>query len=240
MRTASADRRNVLIVDDDQKVLDLLIELLEQEGYLVVSATDGRRALDAMRSFEPDIVISDVVMPVMDGIELCRWLKQDPRTVDVPVLLISGIRRSDDDSLEGLIAGAADYLELPFRHEELLAKVARLAERHHVEKHYKQIVEQAADIIYTRDMQGYITSVNEAGARFFGRRAAELVGTHLNAFLDADVAARSIQQMLAWPAQSPLRATSQVKNAQGLWRHLEGVMTVERDSQQKPIQVRAV
>ena len=123
-----------------------------------------------MRSFSPDIVISDVVMPVMDGIELCRQLKRDARTADIPVLLISGIRKSDEDSLDGLVAGAADYLELPFRHEELLAKVARLTERHRVEKHYKQIVEQAADIIYTRDMQGLVTSINEAGTRFFGTK----------------------------------------------------------------------
>lgn len=240
MRTESADRRNVLIVDDDQKVRDLLCELLQQEGYLVVSASDGRRALEAMRSFEPDIVISDVSMPIMDGIELCRRLKHDARTVDVPVLLISGIRKSDEDTLEGLVAGAADYLELPFRHEELLAKVARLTERHRVEKHYKQIVEQAADIIYTRDMRGYLTSINEAGARFFGRRAGDLVGTHLNQLVGAEVASREIQETLASSADSPLRSTNHVKSAAGAWRHLEGVMTVERDPQHRPIQVRAV
>src|SRR6267143_773984 len=83
MRTESADRRRVLIVDDDQQVLDLLIEVLQQEGYEVVVATDGCGALAEMSSFAPDIVISDVVMPVMDGIELCQRLKQDERTVDV-------------------------------------------------------------------------------------------------------------------------------------------------------------
>ena len=240
MRTESADRRNVLIVDDNQNVRDLLIELLQQEGYVVVSATDGRQALEALRSFTPDIVISDVVMPVMDGVELCRRLKQDAHTADLPVLLISGIRKSDQESFAGLEAGAADYLELPFRHEELLAKVARLTERYRVEKHYKQIVEQAADIIYTRDMQGLITSINEAGSRFFGRKAADLVGTHLSELVDNEVAARSIQQTLRSSSDSPLRSTNRIKNAQGVWRYLESVATVERDTRHRPIQVRAV
>jgi PAS domain S-box-containing protein len=240
MITESADRRNVLIVDDDPLVRDLLIELLQQEGYGVVAATDGQHAMQELRSFAPDIVISDVVMPGMNGIELCRQLKQDARTVDIPVLLISGIRKSDQDSLMGLVAGAADYLELPFRHEELLAKVARLTERHRVEKHYKQIVEQAADIIYTRDMRGYFTSMNLAGARFFGRSAAQLVGIHLNELIDPDIAAQEVQRTLTWSSDMPLRSTNRVRNVEGVWRHLEGVMTVERDQQQHPIQVRAV
>ena len=91
-------------------------------------------------------------MPVIDGIQLCRQIKDEPQTASIPVLLISGLRNSPEDSLEGLTAGADDYLNVPFRTEELLVKVARLAERRRVEKHYRGIVEQAADIIYTRDM----------------------------------------------------------------------------------------
>lgn len=240
MRTDSADRRNVLIVDDDQRVRKVLVDLLEQEGYAVEAAIDGKWALETLNSFAPDIVISDVVMPNMNGIELCRRLKLDPRAADVPVLLISGTRDTDEDAVEGLVAGAADYLELPFRHEELLAKVARLTERHRVEKHYKQIVEQAVDIIYTRDMQGFITSINEAGARFFGRTAAEIVGTHLNGLVDSQLATLDTEQTLTWYSDAPLRSTNRVKNAQGKWRHLESVATIERDAQDRPIQVRAV
>jgi PAS domain S-box-containing protein len=240
MKADASDRRNVLIVDDDRTVRNLLIDILEPAGYLVVAAIDGRWALEALNSFAPDIVISDVTMPKMDGIELCRRLKRDVRTVDVPVLLISGTRKTAEDSLEGLIAGAADYLELPFRQEELLAKVARLTERHRIEKHYKQIVEQAADIIYTRDMQGFVTSINEAGARFFGRRAAEIVGSHLSELVDAELATRDTQQTLNWSSDEPLRSTNRIQNAQGVWRHLESVANVERDTLGHSIKVRAV
>src|ERR1044072_2042542 len=144
----------ILVVNDTVEVLELLTLLLSHEGYRVVSAADGRRALELARQSEPDIVISDVVMPEMDGLEFCRRLKEDARTRDVPVLLVSAVRTGEEDSLTGLVAGADDYLEIPFRRQELLVKVARLAERHRVERHYREIVEQAADIIYTRDMQG--------------------------------------------------------------------------------------
>src|SRR5437867_1252984 len=105
MNTSSSDRGRVLIVDDDDKVLDLLIELLAHEGYDVSGARNGSEAFNIAASFEPDVVISDVVMPVVDGLELCRRLKDDERTTNVPILLISGIKRSEDDGLLGLHAG---------------------------------------------------------------------------------------------------------------------------------------
>ena len=75
----------VLAVNDEPKVLELLTVLLEHDGYRVVTASNGQRALELARALEPDIVVSDVVMPEMDGLEFCRRLKQDPRTADVPV-----------------------------------------------------------------------------------------------------------------------------------------------------------
>src|SRR5262245_18783517 len=102
MTTSTSDRGRVLIVDDDSKILDLLVELLQLEGYEVASAADGAEGLDLAHSFVPDEVVSDVVMPVVGGLELCRRLKEDPQTAFVPVLLISGIRKSDVGGMEGL------------------------------------------------------------------------------------------------------------------------------------------
>src|SRR4029453_16700506 len=111
-RTAPA-RPRVLLADHDQNILDLLVELLEVEGYEVESALDGQTALEMVRTFQPDLVISDVVMPIIGGIELCRRLKSDASLSEIPVLLISGLRNTEDDNLEGLTAGADDYLDLP-------------------------------------------------------------------------------------------------------------------------------
>src|SRR6478672_12524448 len=148
MTNSSSTRGRVLIVDDDRKILDLLVELLELEGYEVSAATDGAQALEAAFSFfDPDVVVSDVVMPVVDGFELCRRLKEDPRTAYVPVLLLSGIRKSGDAGIEGLYAGADDYLDLPFRNEELLVKVARLVERHRIGKELKESEERYRNLV---------------------------------------------------------------------------------------------
>ncbi len=240
MNTSTADRGRVLIVDDDDKILDLLVELLTQEGYEVGSARNGSEGLGLATSFLPDVVISDVVMPVVDGLELCRRLKDDERTVNVPVLLISGLRRSDDDGLMGLHAGANDYLQLPFRNEELLVKVARLVERHRIEKHYREIVEHAADIIYTRDMNGFITSINLAGARFFGRPVSELIGKHLSELVGDASAVSDIEQARNQQGNEVLRSTYKLKDSKGELRYLEGMITVESDRRGNSIGVRGV
>jgi PAS domain S-box-containing protein len=168
MSANTSDRGRVLIVDDDRKILDLLVDLLALEGYEIATAGDGAAAIDLTLSFAPDIIVSDVVMPVVGGLELCRRLKENPRTTDVPVLLISGLITSDDAGIEGLQAGADDYLDLPFRNEELLVKVARLVERHRIQKHYRELFENANDIIYTHDLQGNFTSLNRSGERITG------------------------------------------------------------------------
>src|SRR5687767_7527105 len=240
MTTSTSDRGRVLIVDDDRKVLDLLVELLELEGYEVAAAEDGAEAFELAQSFDPDVVVSDVVMPVVGGLELCRRLKETQPTAYIPVLLISSIRKSDDAGIEGLYAGADDYLDLPFRNEELLVKVARLVERHRIERHYREIVEQAVDMIYTRDMEGNITSMNPAGARFFGCSPLEMRGRHLSDLVDPECAARDIELMKNHDGSVPLRSTYSLRDAKGELRCLEGMITVERDRRGQPIGVRGV
>src|SRR5947199_7813890 len=195
MNQAAKNPATVLIVNDNQVQLDLLRELLEAEAYKIFVADNAERALEITSTVRLDIVISDVVRPGMNGMELCRRLKRDSRTAPIPVLLISAIRKEDAALLEGFAAGADDYLKIPFRHEELLVKVARLIERHRVERRYRDIVEQAADIIYTRDMDGFIRSINQAGARFFGRPAFELIGQPLSSLIGEEAAALNIAEM---------------------------------------------
>lgn len=240
MIKSSTEPCRVLIVDDDQKVRMLLAELIESEGYEVACASDGGSALEMVSSFEPDVVITDVVMPVLDGIELCRRIKREVRTADIPVLLISGMRNSVADGIEGLTAGADDYLDIPFRNDELLIKVARLAERRRVEKHYREIVEQAADIIYTRDMDGFITSINASGARFFGKFPHEIVGGHLSILIGAKAAARDVEETRKAATDSPLRSTYYLEDAEESERYLEGVLTIERDRKGGPTGIRGV
>ena len=181
--SSTSDRGRVLIVDDDRKILDLLEELLEIEGYEVSTATDGTEAIDLAFSFGPDTVVSDVVMPVVGGLELCRRLKEDPRTAHVPILLISGRIASNEAGIEGLYAGADDYLDLPFRNEELLVKVARLVERHRIgkalmesEERYRRLVERSPDAIVVH-REGRFVYVNPSAVQLWGAATAQdLIG----------------------------------------------------------------
>ncbi len=239
MIKAPSEKCRVLIADDNHQVCKLLSDLLEQDGYVVASAKEGGTALKLVRSFCPDVVISDVVMPVLGGIELCRKIKTDPGTCDIPVLLISGMRNGPQDTLEGLTAGADDYLGVPFRNEELLVKVARLAERSRVEKHYREIVEQAADIIYTRDMDGLITSINASGAEFFGKSAQDIIGSHISELIGAEAAARDIEETRR-ATHTALRSTYRLQDSENNSRYLEGVMTIERDRERRPTGIRGV
>jgi len=183
MSVTTSDRGRVLIVDDDRKILDLLVELLQLEGYEIATALDGSEAFDLAISFDPDVVVSDVVMPVLGGLELCRRLKEDPRTAYIPVLLISGRIPSDDAGIEGLHAGADDYLDLPFRNEELLVKVAQLVERHRMEQalkeseeRYRRLVELSPDAIVVHQ-EGKFTYLNPAAVNLWGATTAkDLIG----------------------------------------------------------------
>lgn len=230
----------VLIVNDDQKALDLLVELLEPEGYKVFAAQSARRGLEIAAAVRIDIVICDVVMPEMNGLEFCRVLKRDPLTSTTPILLASAIRKDDAAHLEGFAAGADDYIEIPFRHEQLLVKVARLIERHRVERRYRDIVEQAVDIIYTLDVNGRLTSINEAGARFFGRPAFDLIEQPLSALIGDEVAASEIAEIQSATSFEPVRFTRCLKNALGEPRYLEGILTLDRDVGSQHAGVRAV
>jgi two-component system response regulator MprA len=116
----------VLVVDDDSAVRDSLARTLRFEGHEVETAGDGRAALDAVRTQEPDALILDVGMPVLDGLETCRQLRADG--VLVPVLMLTA-RDSVGDRVAGLDAGADDYLIKPFALQELLARLRALLRR---------------------------------------------------------------------------------------------------------------
>ena len=112
----------VLVADDNADMREYLARLLRTAGYQVTTVTDGQAALDAVRVGPPDLVISDVMMPRLDGLGLVAALRADARTAAVPVLLLSA-RAGQEASIEGLRAGADDYLVKPFSAVELLARV---------------------------------------------------------------------------------------------------------------------
>jgi CheY-like chemotaxis protein len=113
----------ILVVEDNDDNRRLLCIYLEREGYAVVDARDGAEALERVQADPFDLVCSDVQMPRMDGYTLCRRLKEDPATERVPIILITAVHTSVEDTLEGLHVGANDFISRPFRQSELLARV---------------------------------------------------------------------------------------------------------------------
>jgi PAS domain S-box-containing protein len=167
---------SVLIVNDIPDQLQLMNSLLRKAGYSVLTAEDGVEALDLAKKKHPDLVISDVTMPRMNGLEFCRLLRQDVELSSVPILLISAQRKDTESVVAGLLAGADDYLEVPFDSARLVAKVSRLLERSRLEANYRDLVEHASDIMFSQDLQARITSINVAGAEFLGLDSQKVVG----------------------------------------------------------------
>jgi DNA-binding response OmpR family regulator len=115
----------VLLVDDDPVILKLLQVNFEMEGYSVLTANDGVEGLEKARAERPDVVILDIMMPRMDGLEVTRELKGDDATKEMPILLLSAKAQASDIQL-GRDVGADDYLTKPFDPLELLERVSEI------------------------------------------------------------------------------------------------------------------
>ena len=120
------DPARVLVAEDDRSVRDALVLALELEGYTVHAASDGEKALAAFDSFNPDVLILDVMMPTIDGLTVCRRLRA--RGVEKPILVLTA-RDQVSDRVTGLDAGADDYVIKPFSLDELLARLRALLRR---------------------------------------------------------------------------------------------------------------
>jgi len=131
-----------VIADDEPTCVDLAGRLMRRLGYSVTTAVDGVEAFDAIRRDLPDIVLLDVEMPHLSGIEVCRRLKSDPATRLIPVVLITGLSATED-RVRGIEAGADDFLTKPFHPEELEARVRSLTRL----KRYTDELESAESII---------------------------------------------------------------------------------------------
>ena len=112
-------RRNILVVDDEAQITRVLKTTLSAQGYGIRTATDGMQALLEMKSWAPDLVITDLRMPNMDGLELCRQIRKQSR---IPIIVLS-VKGEETIKIEALDAGADDYVTKPFSVNELLARV---------------------------------------------------------------------------------------------------------------------
>ncbi|MCX4390636.1 SpoIIE family protein phosphatase [Micromonospora peucetia] len=176
------DAATVLVVDDNADLRGFLASLLAPH-HRVVTAVDGREALDRIAERVPDLVLTDVMMPRLDGFGLVRALRADRRTAGLPIIVLSA-RAGEEAAVEGLRTGADDYLAKPFSSEELLARVGahlELARLRNEEATWRAaLVESLQDAFAVVDADGALVEANEAFCRLVGtaRLAAPVAPPH--------------------------------------------------------------
>jgi adenylate cyclase len=136
------DNARILVVDDVPENLRLLEAVLAPRGYEVVSATDGRAALELVESANPDLVLLDVVMPQMDGYAVCRRLREREETAVLPVIMITS--STGPEKTQAIEAGADDFIQKPFNHHELLTRVRSLLR---IKRYHDTIKAQATELL---------------------------------------------------------------------------------------------
>lgn len=176
-------RHSVLIVNDLSDQLELMNTALCRAGFTVFTAENGREGFAVAKREKPDLIISDVTMPEINGIELCRLVREDAQLSTSPILLVSALRTDTESVVAGLEAGADEYLEIPFDTARLVAQAARLIERSKLEdalkdseERYRLLFECTPQPIWVYDEEtlGFL-AVNEAAIRTYGYSREEFL-----------------------------------------------------------------
>lgn len=143
----SDPRHTILVVEDDAQILEILTILLREQGYHVVRARDGQTALSLVENTRPDLIVSDVKMPGMDGFTLCEHVRADPAFAHVPFIFLTA-RDEKADRRRGMVLGADDYLTKPFEPEDLLLAIdARLARVARTKEAFAEVGARLQDLI---------------------------------------------------------------------------------------------
>ena len=198
MMSFAPDNLNILIVDDTSANLKTLTAILSKRGYQVRPALNGELALNTARKKPPDLILLDIRMPGMDGYEVCRRLKEDQHTRDIPVIFISALDESMD-KVKAFELGGVDYITKPFQSEEVLARVKthielrqmrldleslvteRTSKLQESENQIKLLLNSTAEAIYGLDMDGNCTFANRACIQMLGYKdTAELSGKNMH------------------------------------------------------------
>lgn len=187
---APARQSAILIVDDAPDSLGLLQDMMRQQGYQTFVATSGKRALDIATRVQPDLILLDVILPDLDGLEICRRLKRQQDTSHIPIIFVSACGETDD-IVAGFDIGAADYIAKPVRMAEVCARVrAQLRLRSSSESQKQQaerlqmIVDGMDEGLLLVDADGRVGYVNPACERFLALPAQAVVGRPLADLLE--------------------------------------------------------
>ena len=165
----------ILIVDDDPFIRDSTRRSLEGAGYSVLAAENGQTGLRLAAECKPELLLLDVNLPDLSGLEVCRQIKADPALRGVFVILISGLMTDSDSKSDGLEMGADGYIVRPVSNRELLARLRSVLRIRASEERYRSLFEQASEGIFIADTGGQFIDVNQSGCAMLGYTRAELL-----------------------------------------------------------------
>ncbi len=131
-------KKRILLVDDEQEMINLLEKIL-QKDYMLISAENSEEALKKTHQLRPDLIILDLKLPTIGGLEVCRTLKEDKKTQFIPIIILT-CKDTDIDKIIGLKTGADDYVTKPFNQEELVARVEAVLRRMAYKEKSKEIL----------------------------------------------------------------------------------------------------
>ena len=222
--TGHGHGERIVLADDNADMRNYVQRLLQEAGYAVEAVSDGRAAIDAALEMTPDLILSDVMMPVLDGFGLIRTLRNDPDTRDVPIILLSA-RAGEEASIEGIAAGADDYLVKPFSARELIARVEGALRLAKLRRDVADTLREANEVLetrvrertrerdqlwaYSQDMIGVATtqgvwlSVNPAWTRVLGWEAGDIVGQPTEWFVHPEDLSRTIGELASLAGGTP-------------------------------------
>jgi PAS domain S-box-containing protein len=177
-------RPRIVVVEDDDQFRTVLIKRLQSLNYEVAAAEDGLKGWALINSFRPDLIVSDLMMPGLDGQQLCQRVKADPSFEHIYFMMLTA-RDSLDERIAGLELGADDYLSKPVNNKELMARIRaglRISMLYNQvkasEKKYRTLIENASDAILQFDIEGLCVEANERACQIFGYSKDELLSLH--------------------------------------------------------------
>ena len=144
----------ILVIDDEKDLIELVRYNLEKEGYDVIAATDGQSGLEVVKKHRPDLVVLDLMMPGLDGLQVCQQLRSDPRSGRIPVIMLTA-KATEADRIVGLELGADDYITKPFSPREVVARVKAVLRRSVAHQDEPQLI-RGGDL--TIDLSGHEVS----------------------------------------------------------------------------------
>ncbi len=133
-------KKEVLVIEDEKDLIELIRYNLEKEGFQVISATDGEEGLKLAQKKRPSLVILDLMLPMIDGLEVCRRIKKDPQTACIPVVILT-VKDAEADIVSGLEVGADDYITKPFSPRVLIARVRAILRRYEESLESRKVIE---------------------------------------------------------------------------------------------------